>query len=161
MERGCILTTRVPKAKPIIAAAILAGLALGLGSYTFVYARGYSYLTNDPAACANCHVMRDHYAAWTRASHRAVAVCNDCHTPPDLVGKYMTKAQNGFWHSFYFTTGGYPDPLRITPRNQRVTEQACRKCHAELTATIEPTHAQTPPAGLTCTACHNDVGHIE
>ena len=147
--------------KLIIAIAILAGIALGVGSYTFVYARGYSYLTNDPAACANCHVMRDHFAAWTRASHRAVAVCNDCHTPPGVVGKYLTKAQNGFWHSFYFTTGGYPDPLRITPRNQRVTEQACRKCHAEVAAAIEPAHVARGTASLTCTGCHNDVGHIE
>ena len=38
-------------------AAVVIGIAIGLGSYTFVYARGYSYLTNDPAACANCHIM--------------------------------------------------------------------------------------------------------
>jgi cytochrome c nitrite reductase small subunit len=92
----------------IVIAAVLVGLLIGLGGYTFVYAKGYSYLTNDPGACANCHVMRDHFAAWTRASHRAVAVCNDCHTPPDVVGKYVTKARNGFWHWFYFTTGRYP-----------------------------------------------------
>ena len=145
----------------VLVASVLFGLALGLGSYTFVYARGYSYLTNDPAACANCHIMRDHYAAWTRASHRAVAVCNDCHTPPGLIPKYMTKAQNGFWHSFYFTTGRYPDPLRITPRNHEVTETACRKCHADLTATIDPAHRDTGRGGLSCTKCHNDVGHIE
>jgi hypothetical protein len=29
-------------------------------TYTFVYAKGYSYLTNDPGACANCHIMADH-----------------------------------------------------------------------------------------------------
>jgi cytochrome c nitrite reductase small subunit len=55
-----------------------------------------------------------------------VAVCNDCHTPPGLVPKYVTKARNGFWHSFYFTTGGSPDPLGITPRNHQVTEAACQ-----------------------------------
>jgi cytochrome c nitrite reductase small subunit len=145
----------------VLVASVFFGLALGLGSYTFVYARGYSYLTNDPAACANCHIMRDHYAAWTRASHRAVAVCNDCHTPPGLIPKYMTKARNGFWHSFYFTSGRYPDPLRITPRNHEVTETACRKCHADLTATIDPAHRDAGRGGLTCTKCHNDVGHIE
>lgn len=36
---------------------VAAGLAVGVGGYTFVYARGASYLTNDPAACANCHVI--------------------------------------------------------------------------------------------------------
>jgi len=145
----------------VLIAWILAGLALGISSYTFVYAKGYSYLTNDPAACANCHIMRDHYAAWTRASHRAVATCNDCHTPPGLVPKYVTKAQNGFWHSFYFTTGRYPDPLRITPRNHAVTELACRKCHADLTASIDSAHAAAGSAAVSCTRCHNEVGHIE
>ena len=144
-----------------LAAAALVGLFVGLGCYTFVYAKGYSYLTNDPRACANCHIMQDHFDAWSRASHRAVAVCNDCHTPPGLAGKYMTKARNGFWHSFYFTTGRYPDPLRITPRNAQVTELACRKCHAELTASIDPAHGNTGARGLQCSSCHNEVGHIE
>ncbi len=145
-----------------IVIALVAGIAAGVGSYTFVYARGYSYVTNDPQACANCHIMQAHYDAWTRASHRSVAVCNDCHTPPGLIPKYVTKAQNGFWHSFYFTTGRFPDPIRITARNQQVTETACRKCHAEITSMIDPAHTTTPTAGgLSCTKCHNDVGHIE
>jgi hypothetical protein len=80
--------------------AVCLGLLAGMGGYTFVYARGYSYLTNDPAACANCHVMRDHFVAWTRSSHANVATCNDCHTPPGVIAKYATKAENGFWHSF-------------------------------------------------------------
>ena len=105
--------------------------------------------------------MQDHFDAWTRSSHRSVAVCNDCHTPPGLVPKYVTKARNGFWHSFYFTTGRYPDPLRITPRNHGVTEQACRKCHAELTVAIDPAHPESGVGGIQCTSCHNEVGHIE
>lgn len=144
-----------------IVAAVVIGLTIGLGSYTFVYARGYSYLTDDPAACANCHVMRDHFAAWTRASHRAVATCNDCHTPPSLIPKYLTKARNGFWHSFYFTVGGYPDPLRITPRNHNITELACRKCHSGMTSSIDRAHGNTGKGSLSCTTCHNEVGHLE
>ena len=144
-----------------VVAAVLVGVLIGVGGYTFVYAKGYSYLTNDPAACANCHVMRDHFSAWTRGSHRAVAVCNDCHTPPGTIAKYTTKARNGFWHSFYFTTARYPDPLQITPRNQDVTERACRTCHVEVASAIDPVHGDTAGARLTCTRCHNDVGHIE
>ena len=147
--------------RAILLAAVFVGVLIGVGAYTFVYAKGYSYLTDDPQACANCHVMQNHFDAWTRASHRSVAVCNDCHTPPGLVPKYWTKAQNGFRHSFYFTTGRYPDPLRMTPRNHDVTEQACRKCHGELTLAIDPSHADGGRGGLTCTGCHNDVGHIE
>ena len=131
--------------------AVALGIALGLGAYTFVYARGYSYLSHDPAACANCHVMGEHFDAWNKSSHKAVATCNDCHTPHQLVGKYMTKARNGFWHSFYFTTGRYPDPLRITERNRRVTQAACRDCHTEMTAAIGP--------DVDCVRCHRYVGH--
>jgi cytochrome c nitrite reductase small subunit len=77
-------------------AGVVVGIALGVGAYTFVYARGASYLTNDPTACVNCHVMREQLDGWLASSHRAVAVCNDCHAPHDLVGKYATKAVNGF-----------------------------------------------------------------
>lgn len=135
------------------------GLLLGIGGFTFIYARGASYLTDDPSACANCHVMEEQYTGWLNASHRAVAVCNDCHTPHDIVGKYTTKALNGFWHSFYFTTGGFPDPIRITPRNARVTEQACRDCHAPIVAAIDPQPSHES-AALSCVSCHRDVGHL-
>ncbi len=101
--------------------------------------------------------MDDHFRAWSRSSHHAVAVCNDCHTPPGLIPKYATKALNGFNHSVAFTTGLFPEPLRITPRNAKVTEQACRKCHAEIVFAIEhPDREQT-----SCIRCHSTVGHIE
>ena len=152
--------------RPVLIAAVLAGILLGVGTYTFVYARGYSYMTNDPGACANCHVMQDHFDAWTRSSHRAVAVCNDCHTPPGHVEKYLVKAQNGFWHSFYFTTGRHPDPIRITGRNEQVTERACRVCHEPIVSAIEPMAAHAGAggdhgSGLSCIRCHSEVGHIE
>lgn len=121
-----------------LAAAAAVGLAAGLGAFTFGYARGYSYLTNDPSACANCHVMREHFDAWIKSSHKAVATCNSCHTPHALLPKYYVKAKNGFWHSFYFTTGRYPDPIRITEGNRRVTENACRECHGPIVEAIDP-----------------------
>lgn len=136
---------------------ILIGIILGLGAFTFGYARGASYLTNDPAACANCHVMQEHFAAWMKSSHRQVAVCNDCHTPHSFVGKYATKASNGFWHSFYFTTGRYPDPLRITPRNHDVTEGACRHCHEDIVAQMN--HGAGETERVSCVRCHATVGH--
>ena len=143
---------------PLVAIGVVLGLALGVGGYTFVYARGGSYMTNDPAACANCHIMREQFEGWQRSSHRNVAVCNDCHAPHDLIGKYTTKARNGFWHSFYFTTGGFPDPIQITPRNARITENACRTCHAEIVAAIDTSGpGQERPS---CVSCHRNVGHL-
>ena len=107
---------------------VIIGIAVGIGVYTFAYARGWSYLTDDPAACANCHVMREQFDGWLKSSHRAVATCNHCHTPANFIGKYATKASNGFWHSFFFTTGGYQDNIQIKPHSREITEQACRNC---------------------------------
>ena len=135
---------------------------MGLGLFTFGYARGASYLTNDPAACANCHIMSEHYAAWMKGSHHAVATCNDCHTPHNAVGKYVVKGRNGFWHSFYFTTGRYPDPLRITERNRRVTEGTCHHCHSEITEAIDHSASDADggtDASVSCVRCHRHVGH--
>jgi cytochrome c nitrite reductase small subunit len=165
-----------PRTRWLLAATLLIGLVGGLGAFTFGVAKGHSYLRDDPAACANCHVMQEYYAAWERGSHRAVATCNSCHTPHNIVGKYYTKASNGFWHSFYFTTGRFPDPIRITPGNARITENACRGCHEQLTATITP--AARPNTGgdmkdvhptlaghgaedtsASCVRCHATVGH--
>lgn len=134
------------------------GAAFGIAGYTFIYAKGASYLTNDPSACANCHIMQDHFDAWIKSSHRAVAVCNDCHAPHDFFGKYMTKADNGFWHSFAFTTGIFHEPIQIKGRNQRVTEQACLRCHQEIVEEIVPL-PHTAASGISCIRCHQDVGH--
>lgn len=143
------------------------GIALGLGSFTFVYADGHSYLQNDPVVCANCHVMQEQLDAWRKSPHRAVAGCNDCHTPHhSVVAKYWTKAVNGFWHSFYFTAGNFPDPIRIRPRNRAVTERACRHCHEAVAGSM--LHGHEAPAtddqgrdgpGISCLRCHSRVGH--
>jgi cytochrome c nitrite reductase small subunit len=141
----------------VVVAAVL-GAALGLGFYTFVYARGFSYMLDDASACTNCHVMREQYAAWSRASHRSVAVCNDCHTPPGLVAKYATKASNGFRHSWAFTLGRFETNIQITPRNHDVTEAACRECHGDVVEVIEL--GTTRNEALSCLSCHGDVGHL-
>jgi cytochrome c nitrite reductase small subunit len=135
---------------------LIVGAAVGLGMYTFVYARGYSYLTNDPNACGNCHVMQDYYSAWIKSSHRSVAQCNDCHTPHNLVGKYATKAANGFFHSLAFTSGRFPDNIQIKGYNERVTEGACRSCHEEITSAIVGGHNAKD---ISCIRCHSNVGH--
>lgn len=144
---------------PAAVLGITIGAAIGVGGYTFVYAKGASYLTDNPAACANCHVMQDYYTAWMKSSHRAVAVCNDCHSPHNFFGKYQVKATNGFWHSFAFTTQRFHEPLQIKPRNRAVTEGACRYCHEDIVVAIEGPHGQS---GRTdCVRCHNTVGHLE
>lgn len=145
----------------LLVAAAVFGLAVGttagIGGYAFVYAEGASYLTDDPNACANCHVMRQHLDAWSRSSHHAVAVCNDCHAPRRLVGKYTVKAVNGWNHSVAFVTGRFADPFHVTPMNRRVTEDACRSCHGEIVAAIDHHGGDAEP--IACVRCHAHVGH--
>lgn len=140
--------------------ASLIGTVVGVGGFTFVYANGASYLQDSPRACANCHIMNEQYNGWTRSSHHAVATCNDCHTPHDFFGKYLTKARNGFNHSLAFTLGGFPEPIQITPHNREITEAACRHCHAEITQAIDSSPRNQHEASLSCIRCHSSVGHL-
>ncbi|RJO67323.1 MAG: cytochrome c nitrite reductase small subunit [Myxococcales bacterium] len=140
----------------ILAAILFTGLAAGVGLYTFVYAKGYSYLTNDPSACVNCHPMNDYYDGWIKSTHHAAAVCNDCHAPHDFIGKYATKASNGFWHSWAFTTGRFADTLRARAVNREIAEAACRRCHADMVDAVDGPHGG---AALSCIRCHSSVGH--
>lgn len=137
--------------------AIALGILGGLGAFTFGYGHGLAYLSDDPAACVNCHVMQDHHDSWINSSHRQVAVCNDCHLSDHPVGKWLTKADNGFFHSLAFTTGSFHEPIRIKPRNQRVTQNACLGCHADLVHQMLPAASGGQP--LRCVHCHADVGH--
>lgn len=134
------------------------GSLFGVGLFTFVYAKGFSYFGTDSKACVNCHVMQDQYVAWQAGSHKEVAGCNDCHAPHDnIVHKYYVKAVNGWNHGLKFTTGDYPQTIRITDFNARVTNNACLHCHEDYLATVHITR----PKGqeLNCISCHEDVGH--
>lgn len=140
-----------------VVAVIASGVFVGLGAFTFGYGKGASYLSNDPAACANCHVMQEAYASWQQSGHHHVATCNDCHLPPHPLGKRIVKADNGFFHSLAFTTGNFPEPIRIKERNRRVAQQACIHCHSDFVHQMLPVE----PGGdmLNCVQCHRDVGH--
>ncbi len=137
----------------------LVGCIAGLGGFTFIYAKGYAYLTDDPAACANCHVMRDVYTAWSRGSHRNVAVCNDCHIPHEnIVTKLGAKALNGFRHSTAFTLGNFPEPIQISAWNRDIALRNCTTCHADVTALINHRGFKET---IDCIRCHARVGHDE
>ncbi len=137
-----------------LALAFLAGTVLGLGAYTFVYGKGYSYLLDDPAACVNCHIMRDNYDTWAVATHRTVS-CNQCHVPASGAAKYLSKARNGFLHAYAFTFKDV-QTVRIRPSNQRVLTANCQACHTRMVAMIEP--RSTAPSRF-CFACHKGAGH--
>jgi cytochrome c nitrite reductase small subunit len=122
----------------IVIVAVVWGVALGLGSYTFAYARGWAYMTDDPQACKNCHVMNEQYDGWIKSSHRSVAVCNDCHVP----------------HA------NFPEPIRALPGSRAIAEANCRRCHEPVVQAMgTPAHAGS--LDISCIRCHGSVGHME
>lgn len=139
-------------------------VALGMGTlvgvvvFTFSYGNGAAYLSNDPAGCVNCHVMRENYDGWVKSSHGKVATCNDCHAPHDFAGKWTTKAINGWNHSLAFTTGRFPDDIQIKERNLQITEKACLSCHKSVVEGIQATRPHDQK--ISCVKCHNNVGHL-
>jgi cytochrome c nitrite reductase small subunit len=143
---------------PLVLLSIGVGIILGLSSYTFHYAEGLSYLSNDPRACVNCHIMRDEYDGWQKASHHAVATCNDCHTPHTFFAKYWTKAENGFFHSRAFTFQDFHEPILIKPRNSRLLQANCVNCHRDLVSGILG-HDDAEGGTASCVRCHAQVGH--
>ncbi len=137
------------------------GMIFGTGIYTFIYGRGLSYLSNDPRACINCHVMRDQYHSWMSSSHHRVAVCNDCHTPGNLFQKYASKLSNGYHHSLAFTTQRFHEPIQIKESNQNSVEKSCRSCHSTLLKSSGLTKLAHTENGISCTRCHGSVGHAK
>ena len=159
-EPGALATKRwrafsVPAA---LILCVLVGAALGSGVYTVQYAEGLSYLSDNPQACVNCHVMREQHEGWQKASHHAVATCNDCHLPHGTVPKYIMKAENGFWHSKGFTFQDFHEPIRLRPISAKILQKNCIRCHHDLVNDTlgDGVHGNET---LNCVHCHAVVGH--
>ncbi|MFN0058484.1 MAG: cytochrome c nitrite reductase small subunit [Planctomycetota bacterium] len=138
--------------------AIISGVAFGIGAYAFVYAEGASYLSTDPTACVNCHIMRPQYDAWQKSSHHTVATCVDCHLPAAGVAKWIAKGRNGFNHSWAFTFQDFAEPIEVAPFNREILEANCLRCHGDLVhelLTAQVGESATPQ----CVRCHAAVGH--
>jgi cytochrome c nitrite reductase small subunit len=136
------------------------GVLAGVGAYTFYYAEGFSYVSNDPRVCVNCHIMNDQFDSWQKGSHHGAATCVDCHLPHDLVGKYMAKGKNGWNHSRAFTLQNFPEPIRITRGNLDILQQNCIRCHREMVDAIA-SPSDVGAGRARCTVCHRSAGHMQ
>ena len=109
----------------------LVGGAVGMALVLTRIANATSYLSDDPQACINCHIMTDAYASWQRGSHGRVAVCVDCHVPhSSLAAKYAYKAEDGMKHSYVFTMRKEPQVLELSARAAPVVQANCVRCHS-------------------------------
>jgi cytochrome c nitrite reductase small subunit len=142
----------------VLVALLLLGIPVGVGAFTFVYAKGFSYLSADPRACVNCHVMNEQYEAWLKGGHRHAATCVECHLPHEGLAKWMAKADHGFRHSAAFTLQNFKEPIEITARDRRMVQENCVRCHAEF---VHDVLANAGPArqAIDCMHCHAGAGH--
>jgi cytochrome c nitrite reductase small subunit len=149
----------VPKRIVLLAAVV--GVAIGMAGFTFSYAEGLSYFSTDPKACANCHIMNDQFASWTKGPHHGDATCVDCHLPHDFVAKYLAKGLNGYHHSKGFTLQDFHEPILIKPRNAAILQSACLRCHGDFVhdALVAGASAQPEHDDGRCVHCHRGVGH--
>ncbi len=143
-----------------LVAVFAVGAMFGLALYTIVYAKGFSYLSSDPEACINCHIMEEQYNGWLAGAHADVATCADCHLPHDnIVHKLFVKAEDGVLHGLKFTTGWHPENIEARDVSLAVTNEECLYCHADVTEDIR--HLGSTPDGevFDCVRCHAGIGH--
>jgi cytochrome c nitrite reductase small subunit len=143
---------------------VLLGIFTGLLLFILHAARATSYLSDDPKACVNCHVMAPQFATWERGSHGKVTNCNDCHVPQDnFINKYFFKASDGLRHSFMFTFRLEPQVIQIKHAGKKAVQQNCIRCHSNV---IHPISLRAISAKSIiqeeeryCWDCHRETPH--
>ncbi len=151
--------------KMILPFFVMGGIIAGLGAYTVYMSRAHSYLSDDPSACVNCHIMTPYYQSWAHSSHSQWANCNDCHVPHNnIFAKYGFKALDGLYHSAVFTARAEPQVIRPRESSDNVIMNNCIRCHTQLntefvkTGMISYTDAQNGQ-GKACWDCHTQIPH--
>lgn len=164
LKRFLFRYSLVPPRRWRLKATILMGCIAGLGVYSLKLGNATSYLSDNPKACINCHIMTPQYLTWNHSSHREVAHCNDCHVPHNnIFNKYYFKAKDGLYHSAVFTLGAEPEVIRAREPSVKVIQNNCIRCHkdqvtdARMEGFVEG-HCEKRTDRL-CWDCHKEVPH--
>uniref|UniRef100_A0A7V3E7J1 Cytochrome c nitrite reductase small subunit n=1 Tax=Ignavibacterium album TaxID=591197 RepID=A0A7V3E7J1_9BACT len=164
MKLKKLLIALIPPPQWRFVVIILVGIGFGLLLLTLHLARATSYLSDDPAACVNCHVMAPYFATWEKGSHGRVATCNDCHIPHDnIINTYLFKAKDGMRHSYVFTFRLEPQVIRIKQEGKDAVQKNCIRCHQNLIhpislRAISGQSIQREGDGY-CWDCHRETPH--
>ncbi|MEI7982487.1 MAG: cytochrome c nitrite reductase small subunit [Bacteroidota bacterium] len=148
--------------KPTV--AVLLGIFFGIGLYAIYISRAFSYLSDNPETCINCHVMNPQYANWAHSAHRRVTNCNDCHVPHENVfKKYLFKAQDGLRHATIFTLRNEPQVIFIREAGKKAVQKNCIRCHLhaagmEFMMAVEPGFHNYLQE-RSCLDCHRETPH--
>ena len=144
--------------------ALMCGILFGTVGALFHLSNATSYLSDDPKACVNCHVMTTHYATWMHSSHREKTNCNDCHVPHNnIFNKFFFKAKDGLRHTTVFTMRNEPQVIRIKEEGRAVVQQNCIRCHETQVNSVSASNVNgdnyKKGQGMLCSGCHRDVPH--
>ncbi len=139
-------------------------IIVGLWVYLVYVSNAHSYLSDDPKACVNCHVMTSYYATWQHSSHARVTNCNDCHVPHNnAFNKYFFKAKDGLYHATIFTLRAEPQVIKIKEAGTNVVQKNCQRCHSDLNENVKTMGAtlesRNHGEGKLCWDCHREVPH--
>ncbi|WP_298473095.1 cytochrome c nitrite reductase small subunit [uncultured Maribacter sp.] len=145
-------------------AVFLIAVFLGVGLFLAKEGEVVSYMSDNPEACVNCHVMTPVYNGWMHSSHREWANCNDCHVPHDnVVNKYFFKAKDGLYHASIFTLRAEPDVIKMQEASQKVVQANCIRCHVQqVTQTKYVGWVDNHTENRTerqCWSCHQEIPH--
>ena len=143
---------------------LVVGILAGLVLLVMHIGKATSYLSDNPAACVNCHVMAPQFATWQTSSHARVASCNDCHVPQtNILESYFFKAKDGLRHSYMFTFRLEPQVILIKDAGKEAVQQNCIRCHSN---TIHPIalraireQAISETGERFCWSCHREIPH--
>lgn len=133
-------------------------------------------LTNTDQFCVTCHSMKPFRTAWTQSVHGGAnpkgtaAQCVDCHLPHGGFVEYVSaKAYTGTRDvimNMIIDPYTYDWRARSEFRREFTYDNACRKCHQNLTPEGMKTsgilaHRQYLLGDLDkrCVDCHEHVGH--
>jgi cytochrome c nitrite reductase small subunit len=159
----------VKKSKFLVYGALLAFIvAVGMFVYLINASKALSYLSSDPKACINCHVMNTQYATWQHSAHAQRATYVECHLPTNegMLAKYVAKAKDGWNHSVAFTLNTYDNAIQISDDGAKRVQNNCISCHKSVTSTLvsnsDHYHNFDDPevaTGRKCWSCHKGVPH--
>lgn len=144
-------------------------LAVLCFAYMLELSKVFSYFSDNPKACINCHVMNTHYATWQHSSHARAANCLDCHADNSgVINKYIAKAIDGYNHGTAFSFDLYGDSIKISDTGAKRTQQNCINCHSELVSNVinggDINHGKEDVGVIgarKCWECHKGIPHGE
>ncbi len=141
--------------------------AVGMFAYVVHASKMFSYMSEDPKVCINCHTMNTEYATWQHSSHREWTTCVECHLPQEpFIDKIIAKSRDGFKHSYAMTFRTYTgENIRISESAKHRIQANCISCHDEIVSQIMANSKLYQSAGDSdqidrkCWSCHRSVPH--